>query len=91
MGPADDHVHHARVGADRGGRGVGQDLSLVEGDDPVRVAEDDIHVVLDLDDRLEAHAPGGRHQDLHDRGLLGGTHAAGGLIQQDDLGPEREG
>ena len=63
----------------------------MEGDDPVRVAEDDIHVVLDLDDRLEAHAPGGGHQDLHDGRLLGGAHAAGGLVQQDDLGPEREG
>src|SRR6185436_11992364 len=66
VGPADDRVHHARVGADRGGGGVGEDLPLVERDDPVRVAEHDVHVVLDLDDRLEAHAPRRGHQDVHD-------------------------
>ena len=59
-GPADHHVHHALVGADRGGRRVGQDLPLVERDDAIRVAKDDIHVVLDLDDRLDVPCAGTR-------------------------------
>src|ERR1700720_2348748 len=71
--PADHGVHHARIGADGGGRRVGEHPALVERDDAVRVAEHDVHVVLDLDDRLEPHAPGRAHQDLHDGRLLGGA------------------
>src|SRR3984893_2279266 len=88
---APDHrVDHARVGADRGGRRVGEHPALVERDDAVRVAEHDVHVVLDLDDRAQADAPGRGHQDLHHRVLVGGAHPAGRLVQQDDLGTERE-
>src|SRR4029077_16008105 len=86
----DDRVHHARVGADRGRRRVGEHPALVERDDAVRVAEHDVHVVLDLNDRAEADAPRRGHQDLHHRVLVGGAHPAGGLVQQDDLGTERE-
>src|SRR5262250_2224498 len=51
------HVHHLRVRLDLRWRGVGQHLALVQRDDAVRVAEDDVHVVLDLDDGAEPHAP----------------------------------
>src|SRR5229473_1767937 len=88
---ADHHVYDPRVGADRGGGRVGQHPTLVEGDDPVRVAEHDVHVVLDLDDGLEADSPGRADQDLHDRVLVCGAHPAGRLVEQDDLGPEGEG
>src|SRR2546426_186014 len=53
--------HHVGVGADRVGRRVGQHAPLVEGDDPLGVAEHDVHVVLDLDDGADAQAlRGGR-------------------------------
>src|SRR6266545_5917867 len=89
--PADHHVHHPGVSLDLGGRGVGQHLALVERDDAVRVAEDDVHVVLDLDDGAQADAPGRAHEDLHDGVLVGGAHTAGRLVEQDDLGTQREG
>src|SRR5438445_2664095 len=41
--PADDRVDDAPVGLDRGRRAVGEHAPLVEGDDPVGVAEDDVH------------------------------------------------
>src|SRR5574339_928572 len=47
----DHHVDHPRVGPDGVGGGVGEHPALVERDDPVGVAEHDVHVVLDLDDR----------------------------------------
>src|SRR6266850_728594 len=53
-------------------------------------ADDGVHVVLDLDDGLEPDAPGRRHQRLHDRGLVGGAHTRRRLVEQDDLGPQRE-
>src|SRR5207247_1489812 len=52
--PADDRVDDAPVCLDRGRRTVGEHATLVEGDDPVGVAEDAVHVVLDLNDRLDA-------------------------------------
>src|SRR5882762_10409826 len=88
--PADHGVDHALVRLDGRGRAVGQDLALVERDDAVGVGEDDVHVVLDLDDGLEPDAPGRRHQRLHDRGLVGGAHTRRRLVEQDDLGPQRE-
>ena len=41
-------------------RRVGEDPALVERDDAVGVAEDDVHVVLDLDDGLAARPRGAR-------------------------------
>src|SRR6187402_3642235 len=89
--PSDDGVHHVGIGADPGRGGVGQDSTLVERDDAVRVAEDDVHVVLDLDDRAQPDPLRGPDQDLHDRVLVRGAHAAGRLVEQDDLGPQRKG
>src|SRR5215813_8868193 len=47
--PPHHHVHHLRVRLDLRWRGVGQHLALMQRDDAVRVAKDDVHVVLDLD------------------------------------------
>src|SRR5947208_4837441 len=88
--PADDRVDDAPVGLDRGRRAVGEHAPLVEGDDPVGVAEDDIHVVFDLDDRLDADPPGGRDERLHDRRFVRRAHAGRRLVEQDDLRPQRE-
>src|SRR5262245_38199083 len=84
---ADHRVDHVLIGAESAWRRVGQHLALVERDDAVRVAEDDVHVVLDLDDGAKPDAPRGAHQDLHDQGLVGRAHAARRLVEQDDLGP----
>src|SRR2546422_959647 len=88
--PADDRVDDAPVGLDRGRRAVGEHAPLVEGDDPVGVAEDDVHVVLDLDNRLDADPPGGRDERLHDRRLVRRAHAGRRLVEQDYLRPQRE-
>src|SRR5216117_4067838 len=88
--PADHGVDDALVRLDGRMRAVGQDPALVEGDDAIGVGEDDVHVVLDLDDGLEPDAPGRRHQRFHDRGLVRGAHARRRLVEQDDLGPQRE-
>src|SRR5215831_14904667 len=79
------HVHHLRVRLDLCWPGVGQHLALVQRDDAVRVAEDDVHVVLDLDDGAEPHAFRRAHEDLHHRMLVRRGHATRGLIEQDDL------
>src|SRR5206468_1110324 len=67
------------------------DPALVERDDAVRIAEDDVHVVLDLDDGAQADALGRSHEDLHDGVLVRRADAAGRLVEQDDLGAQREG
>src|SRR4029453_12474201 len=46
--------HHVVVGLQLGRRAVGQHAALVQGHDAVGVAEDDVHVVLDLDDGADA-------------------------------------
>jgi hypothetical protein len=67
-------------------RRVGQDPALVQRHDTIGVAEHDVHVVLDLDDGLDAHPRRCLHQHFHDRVLVTGAHAAGRLVQQDQLG-----
>src|SRR5215471_16865794 len=84
------HVHHLRVRLDLCWPGVGQHLALVQRDDAVRVAEDDVHIVLDLNDGAEPHAFRGAHEDLHHRMLVRRGHATRGLVEQDDLRLERE-
>src|SRR5215510_15255641 len=85
-----NHVNHPRVGLDLRRRGVGQHLALVQRDDAVGVAEYDVHVVLDLDDGTEPHTLRGAHEDVHHRMLVRRAHPARGLVEQDDLRPERE-
>src|SRR5213595_1170416 len=88
--PADDRVDDAPVGLERGRRAVGEHAAFVERDDPVGVGEDDVHVVLDLDDRLDADPFRGRHEGLHDGRLVLRAHAGGRLVEQDDCRLERE-
>src|SRR5919108_3597676 len=85
---ADHDVHHLLIAPDLGRRRVGDDPALVERHDAVGVAEDDVHVVLDLDDGLEAHPPRRPDQDLHDGRLVARAHPAGRLVEQDDLGAQ---
>src|SRR5439155_14926969 len=86
--------HHRRhdgvIGLQLGGAAVGEHAALVQGHDAVGIAEDDVHVVLDLDDGVDAEAGGGLDEHLHDRVLVGGAHAAGRLVEQDDLRVEGE-
>src|SRR5262245_51487938 len=88
---SDHGVDDAPVGPDLGRRGVGQDAPLVEGHDAVRVGEDDVHVVLDLDDGLQPDPLRGGDQDLHDRRLVARADAAGRLVEQDDSRAQGEG
>src|SRR2546422_11291844 len=57
----------------------------------VRVAEDDVHVVLDLDDGAKADPLGRLDQDVHDHVLVGRADAARRLVEQDDLRTQGEG
>src|SRR5439155_1707550 len=86
--------HHRRhdgvIGLQLGGAAVGEHAALVQGHDAVGIAEDDVHVVLDLDDGVDAEAGGGLDEHLHDRVLVGGADAAGRLVEQDDLRVEGE-
>src|SRR5437879_625419 len=59
---ADHGVDHALVRQYRRGRRVGQHAALVERDDPVRVRENDVHVVLHLDDGSDPDPPRRRHE-----------------------------
>src|SRR5262249_33433478 len=54
---ADHRVDDLGVGLDLARARVGQHAPLVQRDDPVGVAEHDVHVVLDLDHGLDADAP----------------------------------
>src|SRR5437879_1691277 len=72
------------------GGAVRQDRALVHGDDPRAVPEDHVHVVLDDDGRDPAR-PHHRRDDVHDRRLLARADAAGGLVEEEELGPERVG
>src|SRR5579864_3447460 len=87
---ARDRGFAARMGADECGRdgvvtadlvrrAVGEDRPLVHDDDALGIAEHDVHVVLDDDDRDAARAHDRAH-DVHDRRLLAGGHAARGLV-----------
>src|ERR1700675_1242347 len=69
---------------------VGQDRALVHGDDPGAILEDHVHVVLD-DDRRDPSRPHHLRDDVHDRRLLAGADAAGGLVEEEELGLERVG
>ena len=60
-------------------------------DDAMRIALDQIHVMLDLDDRPDAGRFGGGDQYFHDRMLVTGRNPAGRFVQQDNGGVEREG
>src|ERR1700693_2823063 len=69
---------------------VGQDCALVHGDDPGTVLEHHVHVVLD-DDGRDPPRPHHLRDAVHDRRLLAGADAAGGLVEEEELGLERVG
>src|SRR6266511_5424172 len=71
-------------------RAVGQDRPLVHGDDPGAVLEDHVHVVLD-DHRRDPAGAHHRGDDVHDGRLLAGADAAGRLVEEQQLGPQRVG
>src|SRR5712692_6247757 len=66
-------------------RAVCQDRPLVHGDDPGAVLEDHVHVVLHDHGRDPAR-PHHRGDDVHDRRLLARADAAGGLVEEQQLG-----
>ena len=65
--------------------------AFLQRDDAMRVALDQIHVVLDLDDAAHAGGLRGRDQHFHDRVLVAGRNAAGRLVKQDHGWIERKG
>jgi hypothetical protein len=81
---------HGGIGEESLWRHIGQHPALLQGDDAVRVAFDEIHIVLDLDDAAHAGRFRRRDQDFHDRVLVAGRNAAGRLVQQDNGGIERK-
>ncbi len=86
---AEIDLAHARVIADRLRRAVGQHLALVQHDDPGREPENDLHVVLDQQDR---HLRG-QLADLRQHAIaLARAHAGGRLVEQQQARPggERE-
>src|SRR6516162_9640282 len=78
------------VRPDLRGRAIGEKSSLVHHHDAVRVAEYDVHVVLD--DHC-GHRAGAHHRGdgIHDLALVARAHAARGLIQKQELRPQRIG
>src|SRR5262244_2563703 len=90
--PVSNHQpDHFLVSPDRFRSAIRQHPPLKEGHNPIGVAEHDIHVMLDLQDRSDADAFGGGDENLHDGMLILGADAAGGLIEQDNLWMEGEG
>ena len=73
------------------GRQVGQHFALRQRDDAVRVGRNEVHVVLDQDDGLDARSLGRADQGFHEPVLLGRRHARCRLVEQDHLGRQRKG
>ena len=87
----DNGGYHRGIGEERIGRHVGQYGALLQRDDPVRIALDQIHVVLDLHDGADASRLRRGDQHFHDGMLVAGGDAAGRLVQQDHGRIERKG
>src|SRR6266446_3538515 len=90
MGGSEHGVLHRLVGADLLWRAAGQDRTLVHDHDALGILEDDVHVVLDHHGGDPLRADDGADH-IHDRRLLTGADAAGGLVQQEKLRPQRIG
>src|SRR6267143_654655 len=84
MGGPEHRVLHGLVPPDFFRAAAGEDLALMHDHDAVGVFEDDVHVVLD-DDRGDLVRSDDRADDVHDGRLLPGAHAAGGLVQEEEL------
>src|SRR5712664_888902 len=84
MGGPEHRVLHGLVPPDLFRAAAGEDLALMHDHDAVGVFEDDVHVVLD-DDRGDLVRSDDRADDVHDGRLLPGAHAAGGLVEKEEL------
>src|SRR5436190_5693284 len=67
---------------------VGEELPFMHHDDTVRVAEHDVHVVLDDDRSHCAGAHDGGH-GVHDLRLVARAHSAGRLVQEEQFRAQR--
>src|SRR2546423_1505542 len=90
MGGPEHCVLHRLVAADLLGAASGENHALVHDHDPIRVLEDDVHVVLD-DHGGDPLRPDDRADHVHDRRLLAGADAAGRLVEEQELRLERVG
>ena len=89
---AEVRLDHQLVRRDLLERALGDLGAVVEGDDPVRDALDDVHVVLDHEDRVAAVRAQLLDQ-LRDLVRLGRVHPGGGLVEQEQarIGRHRAG
>ena len=78
------------VVADLVGGALGDDPAEVQHRDALADAHDQIHVMLDQQDGDVELVPDAA-DDLHQLGGLGGVHAGGGLVQQQQLGAGGQG
>ena len=84
---ADDGGDDLGIAEELRRRPVGEHLAALQRDDAARVLGDQVHVVLDEDDRLDAGALRAASISVaHDAVLVAAGHAAGGLVEQDHLG-----
>src|ERR1700730_10014488 len=83
--------NHGWIGKECTGRHVAEKRACLQGDDAMRVALDEVHVVFDLHNGPHARRLGGRDENLHDRVLVARRHTAGRLIEEDDGRIERKG
>ena len=72
------------------GVSLGDDLAVVEDGDPVADAHDHPHVVLDEQDRQAELAPEAPDEVGH-LARLAAVHAGGRLVEEQELGPGRQG
>src|SRR5664279_3398665 len=90
--PGSDHGgYHFGVGKEGIGRHIRQQHAALQRHDPMRVALDEVHVMLDLDDGAHARGSCRSHKHLHNGMLVPGRNAAGRLVEQDDGWVERKG
>src|SRR5690349_21428690 len=87
---ADDSIDERRVAEKSRGGPIGQHLAGLQSDDAARIFGNEVHVVLDENDRLHASAPRRVDERSHDAVLVGARHAARGLVEQDYFGRERK-
>src|ERR1700741_3799273 len=86
-----DRGNEAIVSEKGSGRKIGQNASLLHGDDPARIPAHKFHVVLDEDDGADPRCLCCVYQNSHDAMLVRCADTAGWLIQENKLRLQREG
>src|SRR5438094_2571141 len=83
------NLQHPRVLLDLGGGALGEDFAVIEHGDFARQFHDDLHVVLDDEDRQVA---GDAAHQLHRLSRLAGAHPGGRLVEAEEarLGSQRD-